>query len=124
MLRKRHGVDSCLLPNTELHRVSCGLMGCHILRFSPSGKYLAAACGELLAFTVKVMCTFTAVPSIFVQKEKKKKEGILHCNCCVKQIYDVETGRPMYTFSGHEDLIYDLAWSTDGRRLASASSDW
>eukprot|EP00455_Lapot_gusevi_P022942 TRINITY_DN2388_c0_g1_i6.p1 TRINITY_DN2388_c0_g1~~TRINITY_DN2388_c0_g1_i6.p1 ORF type:complete len:420 (+),score=61.76 TRINITY_DN2388_c0_g1_i6:131-1261(+) len=39
------------------------------------------------------------------------------------KIYDSNTGELVFTFVGHHDYIYDLAWSADGYEILSASSD-
>src|SRR5438132_1580418 len=31
-----------------------------------------------------------------------------------------QTSRPLYTFRGHHDAVYDVEWSPDGKRIASA----
>lgn len=39
------------------------------------------------------------------------------------KIWDTETGDIVHTFKGHKEGINDIAWSTDGEHLASASDD-
>jgi hypothetical protein len=39
------------------------------------------------------------------------------------RVYAGETGPPLYTLSGHRDLIYDLTFSPDGRLLATCGYD-
>ncbi|MEZ4646747.1 MAG: protein kinase [Chloroflexota bacterium] len=39
-------------------------------------------------------------------------------------LYDSETLETVGLLQGHEDTVWDLAWSPDGTRLASASWDW
>ena len=39
------------------------------------------------------------------------------------KFWDVESGLDVLTLRGHMDRIYDLAFSPDGSRLASASRD-
>jgi WD40 repeat protein len=78
-VRSRRAHETCFVPNVELHRLSCGTNGCSVLKFSPDGQVLAAACGEVLLHTIK--------------------------------LYNVETGRCMYTYTGHSKIVYDLCWS-------------
>ena len=39
------------------------------------------------------------------------------------KVWDVVTGQVLFTFSGHRSIIYSVAFSPDGTRLASASAD-
>ncbi len=39
------------------------------------------------------------------------------------KVWDLETGQQLMTLRGHEDVIYSLAISTDGRHIASGSND-
>lgn len=39
------------------------------------------------------------------------------------KLFNTETGQLVYTFNGHHDMVYDLAWSHDSTRIISASSD-
>jgi len=38
-------------------------------------------------------------------------------------IWDARNGRLLQTLTGHEFSVYAVAWSTDGRYLASAGED-
>ena len=40
----RHPDEPCMLPNKLMHKYSSDKLGCLTLKFSPNGKYLAAAC--------------------------------------------------------------------------------
>ncbi len=39
------------------------------------------------------------------------------------QVWEVSSGRLLRTYSGHSDLVWTLAWSPDGSRIASGSWD-
>jgi WD40 repeat protein len=39
------------------------------------------------------------------------------------RLWDVTTGEPLSDFTGHTDTVYSVTFSTDGKTLASASSD-
>lgn len=54
ILRRRKANEACLLPNVVLHQISCGPQGSFVVRYSPTGKYIAAACSEKLLFTIKI----------------------------------------------------------------------
>ena len=54
LLRQRLPDEECLVPKKQLHRLSCGQIGCFVLDFSPDGRYVAAGCGEQIMFPIKV----------------------------------------------------------------------
>lgn len=39
------------------------------------------------------------------------------------RLWDIASGRPIATLTGHDDYVVDLEFAPDGRRLASASAD-
>ena len=41
----------------------------------------------------------------------------------IMQLWDVETGCCLRVFEGHTDMVWSVAWSTDGRCALSGSSD-
>ena len=38
-------------------------------------------------------------------------------------VHYAQTGKPLMTYSGHTHMVSALAWSPDGKRIASASRD-
>jgi len=39
------------------------------------------------------------------------------------QVWDSSSGRTLLTYRGHSDIVNSVAWSPDGKTLASASDD-
>ena len=56
--RARQLGEICQVPDTYLLKVSCGQGGVSQMRFSPNGRFLAAACGEYALFPIKVLVSF------------------------------------------------------------------
>ena len=75
-----------------------GFYGFHTLSFSPSGEYLTAACIE---------------------------SGVAHS----LKLFDRSTNRQhsqpslIGALYSHTELVYDLVWSNDSRRIASVGGD-
>ena len=65
--------------------------------FSPSGSEIAAACNDYLA-------------------------NVYEGSFSVK-ILNTDTSAVLCTLSGHSNLVYSVAWSPDGTKLASGSAD-
>jgi eukaryotic-like serine/threonine-protein kinase len=38
-------------------------------------------------------------------------------------VWQAMTGRDVFAYHGHTDVVHAVAWSPDGQRLASAGSD-
>jgi WD40 repeat protein len=86
-------------------------------------RYWDAASGEILrAFTVPVTAGVAAgMPLITVSADGKtlavaESESAVH-------VWDAEAGRPLVTLQGHTGPVTALAFSHDGRFLASGSGD-
>lgn len=41
----------------------------------------------------------------------------------IVSVYEIPSGRVLTAYNGHLKVVYDLCWSSDDRRLLSASSD-
>jgi WD40 repeat protein/serine/threonine protein kinase len=81
----------------ELRRIAGRHEGVLSLRFSPDGKQLAVAVGTWNIF-------------------EEQKPGLV-------RVWDAETGEETLTLRGHTGPVTSVAYSPDGRRLASASWD-
>jgi WD40 repeat protein len=42
---------------------------------------------------------------------------------CTVRLWDTRSGAALATFTGHEDYVFDVAFSPDGQMLATASDD-
>jgi eukaryotic-like serine/threonine-protein kinase len=39
------------------------------------------------------------------------------------QVWKATTGRHLYTYRGHQDIVGSLTWSPDGKRIASVADN-
>jgi eukaryotic-like serine/threonine-protein kinase len=42
---------------------------------------------------------------------------------CWLLVWDALNGKPLFTYRGHSAAVWDIAWSPDGKNIASASKD-
>jgi WD40 repeat protein/tRNA A-37 threonylcarbamoyl transferase component Bud32 len=87
------------LPSGKLvHVLNTGQAGIHGIAYTPDGRQLVAGSGQV------GYSSDDHTPAILV-------------------VWDGDSGKELRRLSGHDGAIYDLAFSSDGRYLASASAD-
>jgi WD40 repeat protein len=111
--------------------------------FSPDGRLLASAspcrkvAGRLVPGEVRIWGAATgealgtlprsaelAVPAAFAGLAFSPDGGQLAATeGRTVRVWEVATRRPLLTLSGHEDVVTQVAYSPDGRQLATASRD-
>ncbi len=92
-----------LATGTELHSPGGKTYTINSVAFSPDGKVLAAGCGTL--------DWFGPPPA-----EDRGVGGTV-------RLWDVATGKLLKTLRGHANGVTEVAFSPDGKRLASAGND-
>lgn len=80
----------------------------HRVVFSPDGRYLASACSDHVVEILDQWLSFSRV-----------EPGQDH----TVKLWDMATNREPATLDGHTAMVWDIAFSPDGRQLASASGD-
>ncbi|PAA86669.1 hypothetical protein BOX15_Mlig003330g2, partial [Macrostomum lignano] len=93
----------CKIPNKAARTLPTGTHGCSALRFSPDGRWLAAACRNPPVDYPLVLYSYTAAGEL-------GGAGAL-------------AGKPEFNLLGHAGIVYDLGWSRKSHLLVSASGD-
>ena len=96
ILRKRKPEEACIVPDRILHRIPCGDMGCTRVKFSNSGRFVAAAC---VSDTINESLSYSL------------------------RIFDTDSGSMVTELSGHFGNIYDIDWLYDDSEIVTASKD-
>jgi WD40 repeat protein/serine/threonine protein kinase len=101
-----------------------GQLGC--VDFSPDGRFFAA-CGVRKKVTVWKTDGFQELwsrehPDVVIQLcfSPDGRRLATGCNDRIVRIWDVETGKEVFTFPGHSVRVTDVCFSPDGRAVVSA----
>ena len=106
--------------------------------WSPDSKRIAAACestdlttsnnhaGTVLVWDVasaKTLTYYTTQSDVKSVAWSLDSQRIAAAIENTVQVLSVGSWQPLSTYQGHSDLVWSVAWSPDGRRIASGSSD-
>jgi len=97
--------------------------------WSPDSKHIASV-GTNGDFTVRVWDANTGIDVLVFPGHRVtwSPDGGYIASVAISdntiQIWDINSKANVYTYNGHTDSVYNLAWSPDGKRIASASSKY
>lgn len=100
------------------------------IRWSPNGKYIAAACYDRKAYvweasTGRLVHAYTGHKTILtgLAWSPDSKQLVTSDDSAQVQIWEATTGRRFLTYTGHQQngLVLAVAWSPDGARIASSA---
>jgi WD40 repeat protein/serine/threonine protein kinase len=108
--------------------------GVYCVAFSPDGKRLATPWGprvkEWDAETGKELRAFQVAPKLvapaayclaYSPDGKRLAAGAVYRS--EGKVWDTESGKELFTLKGHTDSLLSVAFTSDGKRLATASAD-
>ena len=49
--------------------------------------------------------------------------GLVACSSGSTSVSSPPQGKPLFTYNGHSDFVFAVAWSPDGTRIASGNDD-
>jgi len=105
------------------------------ISWSPDGVYMASTGGlssERVQIWDAAMGRISAKHASYASHSERvlaiawSPDGMLIASAsedATVQVWDVMTGRTIFTYRGHSSAVMTVAWSFDGRRIASGSED-